>query len=98
MSTRLRRQDSPTLDDRVVATPFEPGRGLPLFIQPRDTTLRDDPAAARAWFQSNAEVFDAMLAQAGALVFRGFPVRDTAAFGALIDHYESPKFGYTGGS
>jgi alpha-ketoglutarate-dependent taurine dioxygenase len=98
MSTQLRRVKPLTLDDRVVATPYEPGEGLPLFIQPRDPALRDDPAAARDWFQSNAEVFDAMLAEAGALVFRGFPVHDTAAFGALVDHYESPKFGYTGGS
>jgi alpha-ketoglutarate-dependent taurine dioxygenase len=86
------------LDDRVVATPFGPGTGLPLFIQPRDRQLRDDPSAARAWFQANAQLFDGLLASSGALVFRGFPIHDTAAFSALVDHYESPRFGYRAGS
>jgi hypothetical protein len=85
-------------DEAVVSTPYPPGDGFPLFVQPREPELRDSRAAFGAWFRDNRERFDEMLAEAGAIVFRGFPLADTAGFGDLIAHYDSPKFGYAGGS
>jgi hypothetical protein len=85
-------------DDRIVLTPYAPGEDFPLFVQSRDPTLRNDAAAAKAWFQSSREALDALLLEAGALVFRGFAVGDTEAFSGWIENYESPSFGYTAGS
>jgi alpha-ketoglutarate-dependent taurine dioxygenase len=86
------------LTDAALLTPYEPGGGFPLFVQPRDRTLRDDPQAAIAWFHDHRAVFDELLLQAGVLVFRGFPIENTAAFGEMISQYETPHFGYTAGS
>ena len=92
------RAAEPAFDEVVVSTPYAPGGNYPLFVQPKDLALRDDRAAFGAWFRDNKERFDEMLAWAGAIVFRGFPIADTASFGDLIGHYDSPKFGYAGGS
>jgi alpha-ketoglutarate-dependent taurine dioxygenase len=98
-STIMERPEAASsFDDVVVSTPYAPGEGFPLFVQPKDPALRDDRAAFGAWFRDNKERFDEMLAQAGAIVFRGFPLTDTASFGDLIGHYGSPRFGYAGGS
>lgn len=100
-STIMEKPEAATaasFDDVVVSTPYAPGDGFPLFVQPRNPALRDDRAAFGAWFRDNKERFDEMLAWAGAIVFRGFPLSDTASFGDLIGHYDSPRFGYAGGS
>jgi len=86
------------LDDSVVVTPFAPGEGLPLFLQPRDDDLKTSPEAVRAWFNAHRPALDALLPQAGALVLRGFAVPDTQAFGELVASYESMQFGYTAGA
>lgn len=86
------------LGDAVVCTAYPGGKGLPLFIQPVDPRLRDDFASAMAWFHGKRDLFDELLLDAGALLFRGFPVSDTAGFAALMRPYERPSFGYTGGS
>jgi alpha-ketoglutarate-dependent taurine dioxygenase len=86
------------LGDAVVCTAYPAGKGLPLFIQPADPRLRDDFDSALGWFHSNRVLFDALLLDVGALLFRGFPVRDTASFAALMRHHARPSFGYTGGS
>jgi alpha-ketoglutarate-dependent taurine dioxygenase len=99
MATQLQIEQPAALDDNdVVMTAYGPGNGLPMFVQPRNTRLRDDFDAARSWFESHQTSFDELIAQHGALVFRGFPIWDTAAFAAMTAHYESPRFGYTGGS
>jgi hypothetical protein len=87
-----------SLGEAVTITPYAPGGGFPHFVQPNDPALRDDPAAFLAWFRAHQGDFDALLAEAGALVFRGFPIEDGARFGEAIDHYDSPPFGYAGGS
>lgn len=86
------------LGDEVVVTPYRTGDSFPLFIQPREAALRNDVEAVRSWFGANREAIDTLLVEAGALVLRGFAVPDTASFGALIDSYEAPNFGYTAGA
>jgi alpha-ketoglutarate-dependent taurine dioxygenase len=82
----------------AVLTPYGPGEGLPLFVQPAEAPLRDDAAAARAWFFAQREAIEALLPEAGALVFRGFPLWTTAAFAAWMEAFEAPGFDYTGGA
>jgi hypothetical protein len=82
----------------VDITPYGPGDGLPLFIQPADPQLSEDFAAFRAWFRDSEGAIDALLSEVGALVFRGFPVASTEDFGAAIGHYSEPSFGYIAGS
>lgn len=97
MATQARVSEPAGLAD-VSLTPFAPGLGLPLFIQPETSQLAQDADHFRGWFRDNEAAIDALLYEAGALVFRGFPVRDAQGFSALIDHYESPPLAYTGGS
>jgi alpha-ketoglutarate-dependent taurine dioxygenase len=48
--------------------------------------------------RSNHAALDALLPRAGALVFRGFAMPDTAAFNAFAGNYESTPFGYNAGA
>ncbi len=86
------------LGDRVALTPYGPGDGLPLFVQPRDPALREDVAAALGWFREKREAIAALLSEAGALAFRGFAINATADFEAWLEAYEAPDFGYIGGA
>jgi alpha-ketoglutarate-dependent taurine dioxygenase len=86
------------LGDAVLCTGYPAGGGLPLFIQPVDPQFRDDFDTALRWFHDRRALFDALLLEVGALLFRGFPVKDSAGFAALMRHHERPRFGYTGGS
>lgn len=98
MHTAAIRRDTIERDARVTVTPYGPGGGFPVFVQPNDAQLRSDVHAARAWFVEHRASFDALLDTHGALVLRGFPVRTTEEFGDLVAHYDSPEFGYTGGA
>lgn len=88
----------PDLGGDVAITAYTPGDNFLLFLQPRTATLRSDPEAVRHWFTANRNAIDALLTDSGALVLRGFAIPDTASFGALIDSYEAPDFGYTAGA
>ena len=85
------------LDSEVRMTTLESGR-LPLFLQPLDNNLRDEPTAFRKWLVENREPLEALLLEHGALVFRGFAVRETSDFSRLLEHYPSNDFGYRGGA
>ena len=99
MATRVALKERPGLDDAVAVTPYAPGDGFPLFVQPSDSVLRDDPQAARAWFDRNRDTVEALLLDAGAVVFRGFAVRTTQEFGSLMGaYYEPRRLGYAGGA
>lgn len=99
MATKLVFQDGPMLDGAVVTTPYQPGNGFPLFLQPTEPSLSDDPSAARAWFNSNRDALEALLVDAGALVFRGFAVRSSREFSDLMGEYFEPRrTGYVGGA
>lgn len=86
------------VDDRVELTPYGPGKGLPLFIQPRDRALRQEPQAVREWMRANQPALDDLLTEVGALLFRGFAVRESADFGALFEHVPPFAAGYVGGA
>lgn len=97
MATQAVRPPAAMPED-VTLTPYEPGLGLPLFIQPRTSKLVEDIGYFQSWFRDNEAAIDELLYDVGALVFRGFPVRTTADFGTLVEHYGTPPLGYTGGS
>lgn len=89
----------PELDaSDVVLTPYAPGRGLPLFIQPVRETLRARIDTLVDWFAAHRPALDALLLEHGALVLRGFAIEDTAAFSRVIAGYDSPDFGYLAGA
>lgn len=86
------------LEDSVVLTPYPPGKGFPLFVQPRDPLLQRDAAAAGDWFLSHRAELEGLLTQAAALVFRGFAINTTEDFMTWMSGYEAPRYGYIGGS
>lgn len=85
-------------DAGVTLTPYAPGMGLPLFIQPRDESLRSDTDALCRWFGEHRPTLDELLVRHGAVVLRGFALPDTDAFGRIVSHYDQPDFGYTAGA
>ncbi len=80
----------------VTAWPFD-AHGLPLMVEPDRAALRDDPAAARAWFAEHRETLEALATEHGCVMLRGFAIPDTADFNALIDVYQTDPEGYAGG-
>lgn len=98
MATQPLMQASTLPDADVVATPFAPGAGLPLFLQPTRDALRSSLDAFAGWFDDHRAAIDALLVEHGALVFRGFAIEDTAAFSRVIASFESPDFGYLAGA
>jgi len=87
------------LGDEVTATPYEGGPGgLPLVVEPRSERLRTSVDATVTWFAERAEAFDHVLADAGAVVLRGFPIDGTGDFAALTSHLPPLAMGYSGGN
>ncbi len=93
-----RKAAAGTLEDSVVLTPYAPGENYPLFVQPRDPALQSDAGAARDWFHAHKNELEDLLTEAGALVFRGFAINTTDDFTGWMSSYESPRYGYAGGS
>lgn len=89
-------ESTTTLPD-VATHPYEDGQGLPLFIEPTRDELRTDPGTVADWYLDNQDVIHHHVAEAGAVVLRGFAISETRHFGALIDAYPMPDFGYAGG-
>jgi len=84
------------LDDDRIRIDIHPG-GVPAFIRPRDERLGRDLDVFVAWFAARKEDLDRLAAVHGALLFRGFPLRDTAAFQRAVDHYPTNDINYMGG-
>lgn len=84
------------LDDRV-RVDIHPG-GVPAIIRARDPRLKNDLEAFVAWFAGHKATFDRLAVAHGALIFRDFPVRGTAAFARAIDHYPANDLTYVGGA
>jgi alpha-ketoglutarate-dependent taurine dioxygenase len=78
--------------------PFGPGDGLPVFIHPVDNKLATDLDAASRWLAKRQQTIDEVLSQCGAIVFRGFPIHDSLAFGTFLAHLPSLPHGYVGGN
>lgn len=70
---------------------------LPLFIEPADAVLGHDLDAFEAWLREYRPALEAALLDFGAVVFRGFPVRDTDDFAKLIDLFPAHSQSYAGG-
>lgn len=86
-----------TFGEDVTITRYSSGR-MPLFIQPRNDTLRGDTAQLVAWVTTHRTMLEDLLVQAGALVLRGFAVEDTTAFGRVVDCFAQTDFGYLAGA
>lgn len=84
------------LHDERVRIDVHPG-GVPAFIYPRDPRLARDRDAFVAWFGEMKGEFDQLAAVHGALLFRGFPLKDTADFQNAVDHYPTNDMTYVGG-
>ena len=72
--------------------------GLPIFVSPRSAALRTDREGAREWMADHQLELDNLLAVVGAVVLRDFPIRTTHDYAAMMSHYPSPTFGYSGGT
>lgn len=79
-------------------TPFEHGAGLPLFVQPTNPRLTSDAGYFRDWYWDHAARIDELLDEVGAIVFRGFAMRNTGEFDRLVANYDSMASGYSGGA
>src|SRR4051812_31766391 len=83
--------------DDVVLTPYEPGRGLPLFIQPNTPRIFDDTEYAIAWLDEHRPAIERVLSEAGAIVLRGFPIDRSIHFARVMKGYGKFEQGYVGG-
>lgn len=90
--------DVPSLGNEVTASAREEGSRLPLFLEPANETLRTSAEEASRWMAEHAEAFDRVLADAGAIVLRGFPIRSTDDFQLLTRHLPPLEMGYAGGN
>ncbi|MDG2004162.1 MAG: TauD/TfdA family dioxygenase [Novosphingobium sp.] len=97
MATQAIPNQTVSLQDAEL-TPFERGDGLPLFIQPANPRLTYDYAYFRDWYWDHAPAIDQLLSEVGALVFRGFAMRNTEEFDGLVANYDSMASGYSGGA
>lgn len=76
---------------------YAPDGGTPpLFIEPKDETLRDRLAFLQ-WLENRRPVLDRMVVNNGGIVLRGFPVATTADFENVIDRFPTYTQGYVGG-
>ncbi|WP_323122570.1 TauD/TfdA family dioxygenase [Burkholderia alba] len=74
------------------------GRALPLCVTPLDPALATSADAFVAWYRARLDTIGALLDEYGAILWRGFAVPDTAAFGALGALYPPHARGYTAGA
>ena len=84
--------------DDVHCAPVAPGATLPLCVTPRSAELATSPEMFVAWYRSRLDTIDTLLDACGALLWRGFAVPDTAAFGRLGALYPAHANGYTAGA
>lgn len=98
MATPAARICPTPLEGSVKLTPLAADTPLPLFLQPTDMRLENDPEAFREWVVEQQGSLEELLLKHGAIVFRGFAVKDTADFSRLFAHYPSTGFGYRGGA
>lgn len=81
---------------RVVGCPE--GFDWPVFLEPVDPALRQSPDAVASWFGANTPALMAEVSRIGAIVLRGFAVRETADFARLVADIPLPDGGYAGGA
>ncbi len=82
----------------VQAAACPEGFDWPLFLTPASADLRDDPVATAKWFSANIDTLMTETSRIGAIVLRGFAVRETADFARLVADIPLPEGGYAGGA
>jgi len=87
-----------TLGDDVVLLGDVAEGELPLFVTPANPKLKNDLDASVEWLKSVTGELAQAMSRVGAVVLRGFPVKDTADFNRMIEHFPSPDFDYAGGA
>ena len=70
----------------------------PLFVQPAGDRPARSLDAFVDWFNSHRAALDTALIDHGAVVFRGYPIKDTDSFRAMIDRMPTHSMGYAGGA
>jgi len=87
-------EESSDLPD--VAAHVPAGGGPPLFItaDPARITTIDETIS---WLRANRAALDGLIIRHGGIVLRGFPVRSSRDFGAVVDTFPSYSRGYVGG-
>ena len=81
----------------LVRADARPG-GVPLVVRPKTDKLAKDQEAFFRWFEENKVLFDHLAAAHGAIMFRGFPMRDTPDFNRTMTHYPPGARAYIGGN
>jgi alpha-ketoglutarate-dependent taurine dioxygenase len=77
----------------------EPFAGRPpLWVEPASEALRTDPMAAVRWAAENHDAIERVLLTFGAVLCRGFAVRETADFADFMGSFEVYSKGYTAGT
>ena len=82
-------------DEVTLSNPYGP---LPLFVEPVDTALAGDINVFQAWLVKHRDALEDALLEHGAVVFRGFPVRETDDFAQLVDLFPAHSQSYAGGA
>lgn len=85
------------LGDGVFVWPHPKG-ALPVFVEPADPALASARAASVDWLETALPTLEDALPIFGAICLRGFPVRDSADFAALVGHFHNDPLGYSGGA
>ena len=94
-SPSLQAIDVPELGEAVQCSAFA-NNSPPLFIAPKAGQL-DTSAAMLAWVQAHRQQLDALIVQFGGIVLRGFPITQTADFGAVMACFPTYEGDYRGG-
>ena len=84
-------------DDRVTLSEPFPGRP-PLWIEPADARLGADLGAAARWMADHHKAIEEALLTFGAVLWRGFPLRDSEDFATMMADFEPYAQGYVGGT
>ncbi|WP_186035870.1 TauD/TfdA family dioxygenase, partial [Burkholderia gladioli] len=84
--------------DAVQCAPLVEGRLLPLCVTPLAPELASSTEAFTAWYATRRAAVDTLLDAHGAVLWRGFALPDTAAFGRFGALYPAHRQGYTAGA
>jgi alpha-ketoglutarate-dependent taurine dioxygenase len=91
-------RDIPSLfgSDVRASTPY--WDSPPLFVEPLGRHMTESIDIFLEWLASHRQALEAALIDFGAVVFRGFPVRQTEDFERIIDQFPPHSMGYSGGA
>ena len=70
----------------------------PLFVEPTGGVISTDRSAFMEWVDAHPVALDQLIVKHGGIVLRGFPLRETEGFEALVGHFPAYSAGYLGGS